>query len=287
MDQFTLKNTLRDVARSRRTGELVIRKGSLSGRVFFVDGRVAWARCEGTPPNFLLDRLVEHNHLAREDLLSLVRECRTHGRQFGDYLVDLELMSFADMREALIAHVRDHLSAILSAPGQPRSLFVPVTRTFASRFIFELDEILVDASTPASACVSAALDSILDIDGAFAAAVVDHSNDTTLGTAGGGPSFDVELAATGNTEVVRAKLNVMKQLGVPGSIEDILITLGSQYHVIRPLRGNASLFLYMALSKEGSNLALARLRLCEIEEALSSDEGCDLPGQEYTDSVTA
>ena len=85
-----------------------------------------------------------------------------------------------------------------------------------------------------------------DIAGCLGAALVDHDSGMALGTVGSGLNLDV--AAAGNTEVVRAKLRVMDQLGLDGGIEDILITLTSQLHLIRPV-GN-KLFLYLAIDRK-------------------------------------
>ena len=107
----------------------------------------------------------------------------------------------------------------------------------------------------------------LAINGASAAALVDYTSGMTLGTAGGGRDFDLEIAAAGNTEVVRAKMRTMSDLGLGDQIEDILITLDSQYHIIRPLKSSRGdgLFLYVVLMKDSSNLALARRQLQNIE----------------------
>ena len=69
--------------------------------------------------------------------------------------------------------------------------------------------------------------------------------------------------------MVKAKLNVMKDLGIRGEIEDILITLATQYHLIRPLGSDTTLFLYVVLSKDTANLALARRQLSKIESTLT------------------
>ena len=111
-----------------------------------------------------------------------------------------------------------------------------------------------------------ALKDMMMLDGAVAAAVVDYGSGMPLGTLGGSKDFDIEIAA-GNTELVRAKMRTIEQLGLQEEIDDVLITLGSQYHLIRPTRGRKTrgLFLYLALDRSRGNLALARRRLENIE----------------------
>ncbi|MEV6639183.1 hypothetical protein [Amycolatopsis sp. NPDC051371] len=119
--------------------------------------------------------------------------------------------------------------------------------------------------------IDLALKEAMSIPGAVGATLVDYDSGMSLGSLGGGEWLDLDIAAAGNTEVVRAKLRVMSSLGLDDSIEDILITLHRQYHLIRPLsaRGNSTLFLYLVLDRERANLALARHSLKRIETSLS------------------
>ncbi|GGV33170.1 hypothetical protein [Streptomyces spectabilis] len=108
------------------------------------------------------------------------------------------------------------------------------------------------------------------IDGTLGVALVDYSSGMALGTLGGSKELDLSVAAAGNTDVVRAKVRTMEMLGLKGEIEDILITLSEQYHLIRLLksRNNSGLFLYLALDKGKANLAMARHQLRRIETEL-------------------
>jgi len=111
------------------------------------------------------------------------------------------------------------------------------------------------------------LPKLMEIDGCLGCCIVDSNSGMMLGAAGGGV-MSLEIAAAGNTEVVRSKRKTMKALNISDHIEDMLITLGKQYHLIRPLSQNDSLFIYLVLDKSRSNLAMARHQLAIIEKDL-------------------
>lgn len=115
--------------------------------------------------------------------------------------------------------------------------------------------------------IKTSLEDLLTADGAMCAAVVDSNSGMMLGSAGSG--LDLEVAAAANTEVVRAKMKAMRQLGLNDVIDDILITLGKQYHIIRPVSRKEGTFLYFVLDKSKSNLALARRKAQDIERELT------------------
>ena len=110
------------------------------------------------------------------------------------------------------------------------------------------------------------MDELMRCDGAMCAAPVDYNSGMILGQEGSG--VDLELAAAGNTELVRAKLKTMRSLGLEDTIEDILITLSKQYHILRPSTHHEGLFLYLVLDKTKANLALARRKVQDVENAL-------------------
>ena len=113
--------------------------------------------------------------------------------------------------------------------------------------------------------INTSLEKALTITGCLGVALVDFESGLCLGVAGNA-GFDLELAAAGNAEVVRAKKSIRDKLGLTDKIEDILITLSNQYHLIRMVGTNV--FIYCALDRRKSNLALARNELARIEKSL-------------------
>ncbi|HFU1221511.1 TPA: hypothetical protein ACGQPR_001295 [Citrobacter amalonaticus] len=114
--------------------------------------------------------------------------------------------------------------------------------------------------------ISESLNSLMQVSGAIVASVVDSNSGMMLGQAGSG--INLELASAGNTEVVRAKMKTMETLKLNDKIDDILITLCKQYHIICPIDKNPGLFIYFVLDKSKANLALARHHVKEVESQL-------------------
>ena len=114
-----------------------------------------------------------------------------------------------------------------------------------------------------------ALPKLAEIDGFIGACIVDSNSGMMLAASGNAAAINLEVAAAGNTEVVRAKLKTMKALGLNDTIEDILITLGKHYHILRPMAKHEGLFIYFVLDKSKSNLALARRKVQDIEGSMT------------------
>lgn len=114
--------------------------------------------------------------------------------------------------------------------------------------------------------INESLQELMNLDGAMGSCIVDYMSGMVLGMAGGG--VDLELAAAGNSQVVKAKVATMQSLDIKGDIDDILITLESQLHIIRPTANHEDLFIYLVLDKSKANLALARRKVKAIEDKL-------------------
>ena len=111
------------------------------------------------------------------------------------------------------------------------------------------------------------LDGLVNLDGALGAALVDARNGMLLygvGSAG----LDVEIAAAAITDVLRANIKMLKLMATGDEVEDILITLGKQYHILRPVRAVDGVFVYTILDRRNGNLALARRKVTDVEEAI-------------------
>lgn len=112
------------------------------------------------------------------------------------------------------------------------------------------------------------LERLRGIDGYIGSCIVDSESAMSLGSDGGNSNLNLDVAAAGNAEVVKAKRKAIRALNLKDEIEDILITLGKQYHLIRPMRSRSGVFIYLALDRSRANLAMARLTVADAERAL-------------------
>lgn len=111
-----------------------------------------------------------------------------------------------------------------------------------------------------------------NVNGFIAVAVTEIETGLSYGNVTVDPSFDPELAAAYNLEVVKAKLNAVKALNLNQDIEDILITLTNQIHII-DISPNKKFMIYLAADSTKANLGMTRAVLkkhkLELEKNLA------------------
>lgn len=95
-----------------------------------------------------------------------------------------------------------------------------------------------------------------DIPGFIAASLVDLESGMTLGARSVRGDFDLTAASAYNSEMVKQKLKIMRALNLKTTLEDMLITLGDQIHVIKMV--SATTFIYLCVDRSQSNLAIVR-----------------------------
>ncbi len=113
----------------------------------------------------------------------------------------------------------------------------------------------------------ALLEEALTIDGALGVALVHATSGMAVGHAGGGRALDMDAAAAGAAEVARAAIGTLQK---DDTIQDIMITLGKQYHVIRFLRPGSDMFLCLVLDRERTSLGMARHRLAQLARRMQA-----------------
>lgn len=114
--------------------------------------------------------------------------------------------------------------------------------------------------------------SALSIDGTIGAAIGDWGTGFSLGQSSLNdnvfPAAKLEQAIALNAEVIKAKNRARDGLQITSPIEDILITLKDQYHLIRICAMAEGVFFYLVMDREKANLGLARIKLRQIEQGL-------------------
>jgi hypothetical protein len=80
---------------------------------------------------------------------------------------------------------------------------------------------------------------------------------------------NIELAAAGNAEVVKAKRRTLELLGHRQSIEDLMIVLETEIHVLHPVPGRDSLVVYVVVDRRAGNPGMTRVRAAEAARTLA------------------
>jgi hypothetical protein len=102
---------------------------------------------------------------------------------------------------------------------------------------------------------------LAEIPGALACALVDLETGRHLAQAGGADALSRSLMDALNPEMLRAEIREAQEQFPDANIEDLLITLGKQFHV------------YVVLAREGANLLLARRKMADCARNIVQNDG--------------
>lgn len=95
-----------------------------------------------------------------------------------------------------------------------------------------------------------------DINGFIGASVVDLESGMPLASSSVRPDFDLDVASAYNSEIVKNKMRTIEALGLDATLEDMLLTLDTQLHLLKMVTG--TMFIYLAADRQATNLALLR-----------------------------
>jgi hypothetical protein len=103
------------------------------------------------------------------------------------------------------------------------------------------------------------------LEGFRAAALYDMDHGVTLAAIDHDLGVDVTHAVIGHVEVVEAKQKTVAALHLDDELEDIVITLRDEYHLLRLCRQHRRHFFFLMLDRHAANLAMARYALAGVE----------------------
>ncbi len=113
------------------------------------------------------------------------------------------------------------------------------------------------------------LSALSKLAGVMGICLVDCRSGDILGTTDNHSSINLDKVAKHYVEIVRSKRKMLKDLDLRGKVEDALICMDDQYHIIRPLVGvNDGLFICMILHRATANLGMTRHSLRDFEKTL-------------------
>ncbi len=174
--------------------------------------------------------------------------------------VKVESRRRSNPRTSLVVPTRGRArSRPASDPAEAASEATPAAETPSDEIAsFEFDTEQVDETL---AALQDELESVMGV------ALVDSDSGMALCTLGSG--IDFQLAAAGQAEVYAAQIEVMKALDLDATVEDLLVTLDQQFHLLRPV--GQAVFLYVAIDRARGNLAMARLAMARAGARLEID----------------
>lgn len=262
-------------AREEGNGELDVRSADTTARVFFHQGKVAWAHLSDDPIG-LFDILDPESGIDQETASEVLKECRRTGARLSDTLVAFGLVDRAKLRECMQSWLARKIAGIRQL-REPETLFLPAYRTYAEDLLFDLEELMEGSELvevkpsehpppkaapkknatwetafvsdiPISMADSALIDRCMAGRGVKGVAIMDRETGRCLGQRG----------ARMNPDVVWAHIQLLNALQAQERPTSTAIVADRRYHLVRMLTERPNVFVYVVVNSEGVGLGEAR-----------------------------
>jgi len=266
-------------------GELVVRDGDMTARVFVHGGRIAWAHLS-EDRGALFELLAAETDIEPDVIRAVVEECRTTGAGLTDTLVKWGLVDRARLRKGAQVWTRRKLAAICQF-HRPQTLFLPQRRRYAGDLLFSLSEVLEDDELAGLAPslrppplepsddrrewkdafigvepapgAGLLLDECMQGVGVLGVALIDRSTGCSSGTRGTCLDPDIAWAHLQSLSIVSRDEQVV----------DTALTTNRHYHLMHALPGSPETLVYVVVDVGRTRMTAARRRLKECVEAYS------------------
>ncbi|HEY0253817.1 MAG TPA: DUF4388 domain-containing protein, partial [Kofleriaceae bacterium] len=179
------------------------------------------------------------------------------------------------------------LRAILAMPaGSLRTMVLPdgtpcsITRDFSTllldslRTIDEANAVSgewdLSSLDVESIAARSPLAPLRELEGCTAACLVDTESGVVLGSEIAVADIELQTAAAGYAELFRRERATVEKLALDDHLEDVLITLDREYHILRAIAVRPSLCIYVVIDRRVGNLGMARFALAAAEAAFDA-----------------
>ena len=122
-------------------GEIIVRQGVETGRIYIYQGQIAWITSSNHHVR-LSTVLREHAGLPPDQLNAAIEESRRVGENFGEILLEWGLIAEGDLRHCLLVHMAGHFRSLLTITEGAAAMFVPQGRVYKGSLLFSLDQVV-------------------------------------------------------------------------------------------------------------------------------------------------
>ncbi len=256
-------------------GDVVVRSGSVIGRIAFQGGKVTWASVSDRPdsPEAML---ATDPTLDADELAAAVEESKTVGVPLTELIIEWGLLSEDKLRALIRSWICRQIAAI-SLLNAPVVIFSPVARNDTTPFLFDYESLTAlrvvrestsksthdradhPANSPAPQLLDdtdlerarADLDQAMTLSGAISAAIFDEQTGRWLLSRG--EKIDLDLAWR-NVKLAGATHE-------RDEVEDIIVTTRHHIYILRPYMRSPRRFIFLVTDRAKSRLGMVRLAL--------------------------